>query len=125
MLKLMFVCLGGAIGTGLRFLLCSYFTSFTASHYGTFIVNIIGCLFLGFIAYFTFNKISFIDPNLLLLLTVGFAGGFTTFSTYSVESLTMIMEGKHLESLLYLFFSPVIGITASFCGFFIAKNVIS
>lgn len=124
MLKLMLVCLGGAIGAGSRFLVCNLFASCPSTFWGTLVVNIIGCLLLGFIAYFSLNKIANIDPNILLLLTVGVFGGFTTFSTYSMESFSMLMEGKHLESLSYLFLSPLLGVFATFCGFALAKNLI-
>ena len=78
------IFLGGGLGAVLRYLITQYSSrSFGISHYGTFAVNILGCLLIGFVIGITINKITL--PNeLKLFIMVGFLGGLTTFSTFSL-----------------------------------------
>lgn len=117
------VFLGGGIGTILRYLL----TLLSDRHFGigypwgTFLINIIGSLFLGFIVALALNKTGVLNSNLKLFLTIGLAGGFTTFSTFSYESLALIKNGQILSSMAYLILSPVIGLSAVYFGTYLTK----
>jgi CrcB protein len=110
------VALGGALGTCSRFLvneLCSKFwkTTFPAA---TFIINIIGCFFMGFIIGLAYR--SGLSNGLKLLLVTGFCGGFTTFSAFGQESLTLLQNNQFLIAALYTSLSVGIGIMAVWCG---------
>ena len=90
------VALGGAIGSVARFACGFCFSSWlgTAFPWGTLFVNVAGSLWIGWIATLVFLKPGSLDPVLRLFLTTGFAGGFTTFSTFAYETLEMYQRGS-------------------------------
>lgn len=124
MLNFLVIFIGGGIGASLRHSLSLLTHKYLGINYpyGTFFVNIIGCLFLGFITALVFNKI-ITDQNLKLFLTTGIAGGFTTFSTFGYESLTLLKQGHILLALIYIISSIVLGILAVFFGSYLAKFI--
>lgn len=111
------VGLGGGVGSILR-----YLTGIAAGKLfptklplGTFIVNIIGCFIVG-ILIGLLQKTATTDSNMRLLLIVGFCGGFTTFSAFSAESLSMIQSGNILTGILYITASIITGLLAVWIG---------
>lgn len=124
MLGLLAVFIGGGIGASLRYLISLFAGNFALTYQGTFLINIIGCLFLGFVSYIAIKKENKFDPDLKLFLTTGIAGGFTTFSTFCNEIFKMLQTGQMLTGCLYLFLSASIGILAAGFGVFLAKQVL-
>ena len=123
MFKLMLLAgAGGFIGTCCRFLTNRLFLSYfkTTLPLATFTVNILGCLVLG-ILIGIMNKAGLISPKMNALLIIGFCGGFTTFSTFSYETLNLSINGETLISLLYIVASIVIGLVAVKLGLTIAN----
>jgi CrcB protein len=124
MLGYVFIFIGGGLGASLRYLL----TALTHKHFdinyplGTFIVNILGCLFIGFVLAAALSKTHVMNDHLKLFLTVGLAGGFTTFSTFSYETLTLIKNGQILASLSYIVLSPLACLGAVYLGTYIANR---
>ena len=116
------VALGGALGSVARFLISKIVqgTFITAFPIGTFFVNITGCLLIGLL-YGIFERNQIIDTELKLILTVGFCGGFTTFSTFMNESLHLLRGGNILYCSLYLAASVVLGFLAVYLGTNIIK----
>ncbi len=90
--------------------------------YGTLIINLIGCFIIGII-YGWFEKENGASNDWKLILTTGFCGGFTTFSAFSIENLQLLRDGHYGYAILYIFVSVVIGISATFGGVSIIKNV--
>ena len=87
----------------------------------TFLVNIIGSFLIGLlIAYFSKSE----NNILKLLLVTGLCGGFTTFSTFSNESFLLIKNNELLLAFLYISFSLVVGILATFAGYFLINKII-
>ena len=82
--------------------------------WGTFIVNILGSLLIGFLLGLVSKGI--VSPDMKLLLVTGFCGGFTTFSTFANESFGMMKAGDALQMALYVGASVVIGILAVWAG---------
>jgi CrcB protein len=115
--QILLVGAGGAVGSILRFL-----TSVIAVRYepflfplSTFTVNILGCFCIGLFA----NLIP--SGNLRFLLITGFCGGFTTFSTFANETLTLINNNQAPLAFGYTLASCVLGISAVWLGMYITK----
>lgn len=112
MLNCLLVGLGGFIGAVLRYLISLIPIKNPESFpINTFIINIIGAFAIGCIA-FAASKNENIDPKLLLFLKVGICGGFTTFSTFSLETAELIKGGSVLTAVIYVIFSIVVGVLA-------------
>ena len=113
------------IGSGIGGI-CRYLISLLANHTGngfpwaTFAVNVAGCLLIGILWGLT-TRFQHLSPTFSLLLMAGFCGGFTTFSTFSKEALTMLQTNNYLLCLLYVVGSVVLGIMAVGLGYYAAK----
>lgn len=86
--------------------------------WGTFAVNLAGCLLIGCLAG-VFSR--YTSQPLNLLLTVGFCGGFTTFSTFSRESLALLQSGQWWPLVTYVILSVVLGIALTALGYVLTK----
>lgn len=115
--SILIVGLGGFIGTVARFLISRYFQENVASVFpwGTFVVNIIGCLLIGLI-YGISEKSEFINPEVRLFLTVGICGGFTTFSTLSNDAFLLLRQQEWIRFAFYTSFSFFLGLLAVYAG---------
>jgi CrcB protein len=108
---------GGFIGSVARFLGARYITeNFLSSFpFGTMTVNIIGCFLIG-IFYGMSERGSLMSEEWRIFLTVGFCGGFTTFSSFASENLTLLRDGAFVYFLLYTGLSVFLGLAATFLG---------
>ncbi len=100
----------------------------TSFPWGTFIINITGCLFLGWFSTVVEERVAqggqgWINiDDLRLLLAVGFTGAYTTFSTFELESLNLIRDGNALKSALYVAASVFVGLIAVRVGVMLARG---
>ena len=117
--NILLVALGGAIGSVCRYLLSGM--NVASWPWGTFAVNILGSLLIGFLVGLVSKGI--VSPEMKLLLVTGFCGGFTTFSTFANESFSMMKAGDALQMALYLGVSVVIGILAVWLGMSISETI--
>lgn len=107
---------GGFLGAVCRYLMGKLsFGVQSGFPIATLLINIIGAFVIGFIAAAA-TKHSGINPQLVLFLKVGLCGGFTTFSTFSLESLTLLQNGKTGAAMCYIILSVVVCILAVFAG---------
>jgi CrcB protein len=99
--RLIWVCLGGALGTGTRYLVGVWAGQrFGAEFpYGTLIVNIVGCFLIATIMQTALNVATF-SPNLRLGLTAGFMGGLTTYSSFAYETTKLAEDGARRSAAL-------------------------
>ena len=100
---------GSFLGGVSRYLASRYIQehSFSAFPYGTFLVNIIGCLLIGIIFGIS-ERANVMSIETRLFLTVGFCGGFTTFSTFAYETFKLLEEGRNLSFFLNIFLNVVL-----------------
>ena len=91
--------------------------------FGTFLINILGSFLIGVI-YVVGIERSMISENLRVAISVGFLGGFTTFSAYSLESVSLLNDARYLMALLYWGLSPVFGALAAFIGISLARVLV-
>ena len=112
---LLVVALGGGIGAVLRYFIANIGQSLTISEFplGTLIVNIIGCALIGLITALLIGPLSQYRELLRLLLIVGILGGFTTFSTFAIDTFELFEDGRIRQAMLYVVLSNVIGIFAA------------
>ncbi|MBR5555765.1 fluoride efflux transporter CrcB [bacterium] len=122
--NLIAIFVGGGTGAILRYLttyLCK--SVFGLSFIGTISVNMIGCLLIGFIFGIASQKTEMLPQTVKLLIVVGFLGGLTTFSTFSLESFEFIKDGKIVIGLAYILFSCLIGVTLTALGVYLSKFI--
>lgn len=110
---LLYIGVGGALGAISRYLVASWVHSTFGDYFpwGTFSVNIAGCFLLGLLYTLSLETISF-TSQVRALLTVGFLGSFTTFSTFSNETFTFFREGNFLHGSIYIITSVILGLVA-------------
>ncbi len=117
-----FIALGGALGALGRYFLSTwvYSKSDFIFPWGTFAVNILGCFILGMVYIWGTEKLA-IGSNMRAFLAVGLLGAFTTFSTFSLETVNIIKDGEIKIALLNTAGSLVFGLLAVWLGTVIAQ----
>ena len=125
MKELLLVSIGSFFGGGIRFWISKMVQSYTfiAFPFGTMTVNVLGCLIIGFLSGLNWNGGGFLSPSVKMLLTTGFCGGFTTFSTFMNEGYELMKDGSYTYMMLYLFGSLVLGLLAVLAGHYLAKCI--
>ena len=122
--NILLVGLGGGIGSIARFVCQKYIHEWHPHPFpiGTFFVNILGCFLIG-LFYGLSEKGNILTPEWRILLTTGFCGGFTTFSTFSFENIQLLKTGDFTYFFLYTVGSIVLGIGATYLGMFSLKLI--
>lgn len=119
---LLFIGAGSFTGGVLRYLMSKAMQNlgFHTFPVGTFLVNILGCFAIGFF-YGLFEKNNLMNPDLRLFLTVGFCGGFTTFSTFINESYQLIRDENFFYLSFYVALSLLVGLLMLYLGYLLIK----
>jgi len=118
---LLFIGAGGFVGSILRYLISLAFKgSGNGFPWGTLTVNILGCFLIGMF-YGLSCRYSNLSSHLVLFLTVGLCGGFTTFSTFSKEALAMLQYGNYWAFAIYIIGSVVVGLGATALGIYLTR----
>jgi CrcB protein len=113
---LLLIALGGAAGSLLRYLVGGTVQRWSASGFpvGTLFVNIVGCFLIGVFVRFLLHMQT--SSGMRALLIVGFCGGFTTFSTFSIETAGLIEGGEYARAATYIAGSVLLCVVATFAG---------
>lgn len=124
--KYLFIGFGGVLGAISRYWLGLGIAGLAAPGFpwGTFIINLSGCFLLGLFLTFSQEKLE-IDPRLRLGLATGFLGAYTTFSTFSVETLAFLNQGYWVQGITYVIASVILGIILVWLGMATARSLAS
>lgn len=116
MKEILFIALGGGIGAPLRFLISKNINILSGGSfpYGTLAVNVAGSFVIGFLFSLFSNVV--IGGNYKALLTIGFLGAFTTFSTYSLETVNLFIDGEYRYAILSMVLNNVLALAGVFLG---------
>jgi CrcB protein len=122
-LRLFLIALLGSVGTLARYGLQGLVQIKTGSTfpYGTLLINLTGCFFIGLIGQITLNRIV-VPPEWRVAIAVGFFGGYTTFSSFGWETAKMLEAGEWLRASTYVAASVALGLLLSAAGIRIANR---
>jgi len=121
-LQYLWIGLGGFVGANARYLLQVWVADRWGSYfpYGTLLVNVSGSFFIAFFLTLASGRIA-ISPEVRLLTAVGFLGGFTTFSSFSYETLRLVEQGGWWAAGLNLLGNTVLGLVGVLLGIFLGR----
>lgn len=122
----LYIAVGGAIGSVTRYFIGMAIQQRIGTTFplGTLVINITGSFLLGFLLRATFSTTT-LSPEQRALLTTGFCGGYTTFSTFSFDTAGMIEDGSYKRAITYLGLSVAVSLVATFAGFALAQSALS
>ena len=122
-MRFVLIAIFGAVGTLLRYSIQVFTQVQTASTFpwGTLLINLTGCFLLGLIGQVTLNRMM-VSPDWRIAITVGFFGGYTTFSSFGWETAKMLEGGEWLPATGYVAASVVIGLLLSVAGIRLANH---
>jgi fluoride exporter len=122
--RIVLIALFGAAGTLLRYSLQGFVQVRTggAFPYGTLLINLTGCFFLGLLGQITLNRL-IISADWRFAMTVGFFGGYTTFSSFGWETAKMLEDGEWGRASAYVGASVIAGLFLSIAGIRLANQI--
>ena len=120
------VALGAPVGGLARFYLTGFIQQRAGEDFpaGTLVINITGSFLLGFIVRYALQS-GAVSPEVRALLTTGFCGGYTTFSTFSYETASMLEDGEYSRASFYIGASVLISLVGTFAGFVAAQRLLA
>jgi fluoride exporter len=118
------IAIGGIFGCWARYAMTNLIQTIYGRDfpYATLSINILACFLMGFLFVETLERLT-ISPVLRIGILTGFIGGFSTFSTFAMETLLLAEQGEGGKSILYVFLSLLLGMMATFGGAYIARNL--
>lgn len=118
------IAIGGILGCWARYAMTNLVQSIYGRDfpYATLSINVLACFLMGFLFVETLERLT-ISPVLRIGILTGFIGGFSTFSTFAMETLLLAEQGDASKSVLYVILSLCFGMIATFGGAYIARNL--
>ena len=122
--QILAIMFGGSLGALMRYLISTWVNNKIDANFpfGTLIVNTIGSFLMGFLAVWLVEKLG-LNPLMRLAIFVGFLGAFTTFSTFSMETLNLFEEGFALRALLNMLINVTFTVLAAWLGVLLGKQL--
>lgn len=115
------IFIGGAVGSSLRFIVSLWIEEASVFPYETLLVNLIGCFILTYLSTHP-TLMSKFSSSVKVGISTGLIGSFTTFSTFSTETLQLWLHTSHILAMMYVLISLAGGLTLSWLGFFTAHS---
>lgn len=124
MAQLLAIAAGGSVGAVMRFLVSTGVYSWLGRGfpYGTLVVNVVGSLLMGLLYELFLQRLS-VSPEVRAVLLVGFLGAFTTFSTFSIETINLIEQGYLMKAIVNILASVILCVLAAWAGLQIARQL--
>lgn len=121
--KILIVMCGGGLGAASRYGIGLLSTRLlgTGFPYGTLVVNLAGCFFIGLLFALS-NRIWFFSPELRLFLITGYLGALTTFSTYSLETVNASLSGMGWQAMANILINTLAGLSLTFLGLWLGGH---
>jgi fluoride exporter len=118
------IAIGGTLGCWARFAMTNLLQAVYGREfpYATLLINVSGSFLMGFLFIETLERLT-MSPQMRAGVLTGFLGGYTTFSTFSMESLLLVEQGEALKCIAYVALSVGLGLLAAFAGAYIARNL--
>ena len=125
MVELMYVAFGGALGSICRYMVGNLIGRYNATTFpfATFFINITGGFLMGVWIGTMVLVLPARSKDLHLLMAIGVLGGYTTFSTFSLESYLLLEKGLWMQAAIYMAGSVILSIAALFAGMWILRSV--
>ena len=122
-MKILLVAVGSGLGGALRFLVPCWIGTAKGFPWATLAINVAGSLLIGFLSGLLARHGGSSAESVRAFAVVGFCGGFTTFSTFSNETLRLLEDGQWLSAAAYVGVSVSAGLAAVFLGHLVSKGV--
>jgi CrcB protein len=125
MVKIIFLLTGGALGSLSRYLVSGISHKWISGTFpwGTLIVNSTGALLIGF--FWGLFELRDISPKARMFIFIGFLGGYTTFSTFALETMNLVRDGDMRLAVINLVLNNVLSLLFVFAGYFISKGLLT
>ena len=123
---LLYVAFGGSIGAVLRAVVANLFQTETQSSFpvATLIVNVLGCVLIGVIAALCLGPLASNKEFIRSFVMIGLLGGFTTYSTFALDSITLFQNQKFIALSGYITLSNVLGLLGAFTAFSLTSSLL-
>ena len=125
MIKVIYLLSGGAIGTLARYGVSGFSHRVFSSIFpwGTLMVNLIGSFVIGLL--WGISEQTNFSPNIRAFIFIGILGGFTTFSSYSLETLNLFRDGEVKMGIINILANNILGLVLVFAGFILSKGIVN
>jgi len=124
-LQLFVIGMGGFVGAILRFVVSTHIQQLNKGLFfpwGTLTVNLLGCLLMGGLIHLN-ESWQIFSPEIKSFILIGLLGSFTTYSTFSNDALSLIMNHRYMASMVYMSTQLIVGLLAVFLGRFISQLI--